>query len=161
MGIRATRWIVRRNCSASPAQLAWVFGSVAALSFLIGVAFALHGLWLVLPFVGVEVAAIAVAFLCYARHAADFERIDLADGRLQIEQVDAGVSSRWSFELPWAAVQIDQVGPARDVRVRICGQGRSVEIGRHLDQDRRRALASELARALRAAEPAPRLRPAA
>ncbi len=159
MGTRATRWIVRRNCSASPAQLAVAFGSVAALSFLIGVVFALHGLWLVLPFVGIEVAAIAAAFFCYARHAADFERIDLADGCLYIEHVQGGATRRWTFDLPWVGVRVEDAGLAGCARVMLEARGRSVEVGRHLDPERRRALADELAQALRAAALAARLHP--
>jgi uncharacterized membrane protein len=50
-------WMIKRNCSASPQQLAMVFASLVAVSFAFGVAFAAQGLWLVLPLVGIEMLA--------------------------------------------------------------------------------------------------------
>jgi len=62
-------WLVKRNCSASPRQLALVFGSLVAVSFAFGAGFAAQGLWMVLPFVGLELVAVAAAFICYGRSA--------------------------------------------------------------------------------------------
>ena len=52
------------------------------MSFAIRVAFALYGAWPILPFVGLEVAALAAAFHVNGRHATDYERIAFADGAL-------------------------------------------------------------------------------
>ena len=71
----ANTWLIKRNCSAGPRQLAMVFGSLVAVSFAFGLGFAAFGLWMVLPFVGLELIAVGAAFFCYGRHAADFERI--------------------------------------------------------------------------------------
>ena len=60
-------WLIKRNCSASPRQLAGVLVSVVVISFAFGVAFATQGLWMVLPFVGLEVLAVAAAFIFYGR----------------------------------------------------------------------------------------------
>lgn len=78
----ANSWLIKRNCSAGPAQLAVVFGSLVAVSFAFGVGFAIFGLWMVLPFVGIELIAVGAAFLCYGWHAADFERIEIAPGAI-------------------------------------------------------------------------------
>ena len=53
----------------SPAGLATAFAVLAALTLAIGVGFAVVGAWLVLPFAGLEVLMLAVAFLVYARRA--------------------------------------------------------------------------------------------
>jgi uncharacterized membrane protein len=90
-------WTVKRNCSASPAQLAAVFASIVGLSFIFGIAFATQGLWLILPFVGLELVAVAIAFFCYGRRAADYERITLSEGDLSIERVEGARATRWHF----------------------------------------------------------------
>jgi uncharacterized membrane protein len=38
------RWTIKRNCSATPRQLAWVFASLVAVSFVFGAGFAAFGL---------------------------------------------------------------------------------------------------------------------
>ena len=53
----------------SPAGLAMAFAALAVLTLAIGVGFALVGAWLVLPFAGLEVLMLGVAFFAYARRA--------------------------------------------------------------------------------------------
>jgi len=65
----ASRLILKRNCSMSPAGLAMALGALAALTLAIGVGFAFFGAWLVLPFAGLEVLMLAAAFFVYARRA--------------------------------------------------------------------------------------------
>ncbi len=138
-------WLLKRNCSASPSQLAAVFGSLVAVSFVFGVAFAALGLWMVLPFVGIELIAVAVAFFWYGRHAVDFERIELASDLLVVDRVDGSARHRWEFDARAVRVLVDE--KSRSVRVRLAAHGAAVEIGRHLREGSR----SELARELRAA----------
>lgn len=140
----AFRWTLKRNCSASPGQLALVFGSIVALSFLIGIAFAAFGLWLVLPFVGLELLAVAAAFLCYGRHAADFERIEFEGGEIRVERHDGGAVEKTRLAATWARVESERPG-----RLFLAAHGTRVEIGRHLTAWRRQRLATELKQALR------------
>jgi uncharacterized membrane protein len=53
----------------SPARLAVAFGALAAITLAIGVGFAMVGAWLVLPFAGLEVLMLSIAFFVYARRA--------------------------------------------------------------------------------------------
>jgi len=153
----ATTWLIKRNCSASPRQLAAVLLSLVAVSFTFGVGFAANGLWMVLPFVGLELLAVAVAFLCYGRHAADFERIELTDGRLSVEQIDAQRRREFSFVLPWVRVETSERGLAMGARVQVelVSEQRRVEVGRHLLDAKRKVLARELKTALRSAQARP------
>jgi uncharacterized membrane protein len=147
----AARWIIKRNCSASPRQLAFVFASIVLVSFAFGAAFAVHGLWLVLPFVGLELLAVAAAFFCYGRHAADFERIEFDAGQIRVERHEGGQIDEAQIAVPWARVEIDEVGRGwmRRVRLSIVSRGERIEVGRHLSDPRRRRLAQELRQALR------------
>lgn len=60
---------VKRHCSISPQGLLLVFAALAALSLGIATAFAALGAWLILPFAGLEVAALCAAFWVTARRA--------------------------------------------------------------------------------------------
>ena len=53
----------------SPAGLAVAFAALAAITLAIGAGFAMIGAWLVLPFAGLEVLALVVAYFVYARRA--------------------------------------------------------------------------------------------
>ena len=64
----------------SPAGLLGVFASLAAVTLGIGIGFALSGAWLVLPFAGLEVAALGAAFVLHAREIG----APGADGKTQI-----------------------------------------------------------------------------
>lgn len=145
-------WLIKRNCSASPRQLAIVLGSLVAVSFAIGVAFAALGFWMVLPFVGIEVVAVVAAFLFYGRHAADAERIALTGSALSVERIEADEIVRWQFDPAWVRVEVDEHGEAlgRRVRVHLAERGERLEVGRYLLDERRSELARELRNALNA-----------
>jgi uncharacterized membrane protein len=139
--------LLKRNCSLSPAGLARVFALLAAFSIAIGFGFAAFGAWLVLPFAGAEALALGVAFFVYARHAADYERIEFAGGRLTVEVADAERMSRYVLDPRAARVRVEQAGT--DARVLLRVAGRELELGRHLDDEARRELAVELEKRLR------------
>jgi uncharacterized membrane protein len=145
MNDHAICWTIKRNCSATPRQLALVLASIAAVSFAFGVAFAAHGLWLVLPFVGVELLALAAAFFVYARHAADYERIELRDGMLTVRRVEGTRATEWCARAAWARVGLEAA------HVYLIAHGRHIEVGRDLAPARRAVLARELGQALRSA----------
>jgi len=135
--------ILKRNCSISPAALAGVFVALAALLLAVGVAFAFAGAWLVLPFAGLEVVALAAVYLAYARHAADYERIELAAGRLTVEVAEAQRMSRYEMEARRARVCLENDG------VVLRGAGNELQLGRHLDAQRRAEFAAQLQKRLR------------
>lgn len=141
----ATCWTIKRNCSASPRQLALVFASIVAVSFAAGAAFAAQGLWLVLPFVGLEALAVAAAFFLYGRHAADHERIELRDGVITVRRVDGTRATEWRARSAWTRVE------AHGAHVYLAAHGARIEVGRHLAHERRAALARQLRQALQAA----------
>jgi uncharacterized membrane protein len=134
---------LKRNCSISPAGLAGVFLALALVVLLIGVGFAIAGAWLVLPFAGLEVLLLGAAYLLYARHAADYERIVLESGRLTVEVADAERTARYEMEARRARVCLE------DERVVLRGAREELELGRHLDAAGRARFAAELQKRLR------------
>ena len=135
--------ILKRNCSISPAGLAGVFGALAVVALAIGAGFALAGAWLVLPFAGLEVAALSAAYLAYARRAADYERIELSAGRLTVEVAQAQRLWRWQMEARRARVSMEHDW------VVLRGGGERLQLGRHLDARQRAEFAGELQKRLR------------
>lgn len=133
---------VKRNCSISPRVLLWLLAATALLSFGIGVGFALFGAWLILPFAGIEMVALAVAFYVNGRHAGDYERIALHEGMLSVEVRDANDVHVYRFNPHWVRLVMREGANARQVA--LVAHGKELEIGRHLDAPGRKLLAAEL-----------------
>ncbi len=144
---------LKRNCSISPAGLLAVFAALSLAVLAIGIGFAIAGAWLILPFVGLEIAALGVAFVRYARCAADYERIELDRDRLTVEVAEAQRTARYELD-PRRAQVVVESGAGYGARVWLsCRLGgaeeQTLEIGRHLDAASRVDFAAELSRRLR------------
>jgi len=143
---RNIHWFLKRNCSVTPSQLGWLYASLCVVSLTIGTFFWFHGAVLVLPFAWLELGAVGAAFLMFARHAADGERISLQGRRLVVELENAGRLSREEFDRNWVRVE-----PSTGDRslIELSGQGRKVNVGRFVRPELRPVLAQEIRRALR------------
>jgi uncharacterized membrane protein len=141
-------WFLKRNCSVTPAQLGWLYASLCAVTLAIGTFFWFQGAVLVLPFAWIELVAVGLAFLAYARHAADGEHILLQGKRLVVELENAGRLERAEFNREW--VRVEPSAGDRSL-IEVSGQGRRVNVGRYLRPELRPALARELRWALRGA----------
>jgi uncharacterized membrane protein len=139
-------WFLQRNCSVTPVQLAWLYASLCVVSLGIGTVFWWHGATLVLPFAWIELAAVGAAFVAYARHAADGERISLQGRQLVVELENAGRLERAEFDRDW--VRVEPSAADRSL-IEVSGRGRSVNVGRYVRPELRPALAQEIRRALR------------
>jgi uncharacterized membrane protein len=139
---------LKRNCSISPAGLLYVFAALSAAALAIGIGFAIAGAWLILPFAGLEVLGMGIAFVLYAKRAADYEKIELAGGRLTVEVTQAEQSCRYELDPRRAQVRLEK-GEGYGARVLLRGAERELEIGRHLDAGSRVEFAAELSRRLR------------
>lgn len=143
---QSIEWALKRNCSVSPAQLGWFYASLCVVCLGISVAFWTHGATMILPFAWLELAAIGAAFMFYARHATDGERISLQGARLVVELENAGRLERAEFHRDWVRVE-----PRSDDQslIEVSGRGRSVRVGRFVRPELRTVLAQEIRRALR------------
>lgn len=139
-------WLMKRNCSLSPRQVGWFYLSIVSLSLVIALFFLWQGAWLVLPFAGLELAGLGAALLVYGRHAADYERITLAEGKLVVETASGTSVTRQEFNPYWVRVELGD--SARALVVLRCGR-RSVRVGCFLDPHGRQEFAQELVSALR------------
>lgn len=106
----------------------------------------LQGFPLVIVFALLESAAVAAAFVAYARHATDCETLRLAGGRLQVELRCGGALHCSNLAVACLNVQRD----AAEGLIELRAPGQCLRIGRHLRPQARQALERELRAALRA-----------
>ena len=137
--------IARRNNSLSSSGRQLVFGFILVVSLGIAVGFSLvFGAWPILPFAGMEMAVLYVAFRYIDRHAADHERITIRGSKVAIEVHEGKTVTRAEMNRYWARV----VCEADASRLALRSHGREIEVGRHLCETERAGVARELAREL-------------
>ena len=138
-------WVLRRNCSLTPRQLCVAFALVGTTSMLVSLAWALSGAWIVLPFVAIELAVLAVAFVAYARHAADCERIILAGDKVSVEVFHGARFERSEIPRQWLRCGIDD---GQQGLVRLTSSRKEVRIGQFVGQADRKRFVEEFKTAL-------------
>lgn len=146
-GTIGLQWVLKRNCSLTPAQLFGTYLALCAVSLSIALGFTWHGASPVLAFAGIELLLVGAALLLYARHAADQERITLADGSLCVEHRRGQQTELTQFRAAWVRVEPRH---GEGSLVELSGDGRRSLVGRYLRPDLRAPLAQELRVALRA-----------
>ena len=100
------------------------------------------GAWPVMPFAGLEVALVFLAFHLVRLHDADFERLEIGAYEVRIESRDAASLTRFVAHRPWARVIVSERG-AR-CTLGLAYAGRTVQLGRLMSDEGRRKLADEL-----------------
>lgn len=146
-GAIGLQWVLKRNCSITPAQLFGTYLALCTVSLTIALAFTWQGASPVLAFAAIELLLVGAALLVYARHAADQERITLADGALSVEHQRGQQTERTQFRAAWVRVEPRH---GEGSLVELSGDGRQSFVGRYLRPEMRTPLAQELRAALRA-----------
>jgi len=139
--------VAKRNCSLQNAERWRVFWFLALVSGLIAVSFAALGAWLILPFAGLELAALYAALRQFERGCADYERIRLHGDHLLVECSMRGRSRRFESNRRWTQVVV--IRSPRICYVALRAHGREIEVGRLLGDEERLAAARRLQELLR------------
>ena len=135
--------VARPNCSLSPKGMVRVVVALAILPISVAVGFGLAGAWLVFPFAGLELLAVAYAFYIVNCHAEDYESVTIDGDYLAIEKRNYKKTSRIVFHRYWAQVVLRQA-PGGEQYLWLRSHGKEVEVGRHMDNEQRLTLAQEL-----------------
>jgi len=130
------------NRSLGPAARRWVLAGIAATILVIACAAAAIGAWLVMPFAGLEIAVLALAFHVVGVHDGDFERLEIGESEVRVESRDAERVVTFVGHRPWARVVFRERG-AR-CTLGLAYAGRMVPLGRLLSDEGRRRLAGQL-----------------
>ena len=138
-------WILKRNCSVTPRQMLLAYGALCGTSFAVACFFTWHGAWYVMCFALLEMTAVGAAFLVFARHATDRERVALDRDCLLIEVIEAERARQFRLDPRRARIE----SPIAYHRlIAIEQHGTRVEVGRFLPALKRQQFARELRSAL-------------
>jgi uncharacterized membrane protein len=149
-------WTLKRNCSMSPRQFASLIASLAIVSVGVASIFAYLGAWWILVFAFIEMAALLAAFVVYARHAGDYERIVVTPDAVIIEFNSGTEVVRQQAHPAFARVEYPVAAQAAggDSLIGLALGGKAVEVGRFVPHLKRESLAQEIRAHLLAARSA-------
>ena len=137
-------YTARRNNSLSTSGRRLVFVFILTVSLGIAAVFSLvFGAWPILPFAGLEMGVLYLAFRYIDRHAADYERITIRGDEVAVEVREGSEIRRFGLNRCWAQVVSDGAHFA------LRSHGREIEVGRHVCEERRVDLARDIRRELR------------
>ena len=153
------RITIRPNCSLSWRQSMLFLGTIAVPLLVVSVVLAIKGYWLVLPFAGLELAALFAALYIAAHAACRCEVISIDEEAVTVEKgrdrghgpEPVGPEQRTRFTRAWARVELAPGTERRHPhRLWISASGKRVEIGGFLADGEKAELAAELHRLLAA-----------
>jgi uncharacterized membrane protein len=146
------RLVIGPNASLSQSQ-AWAFmGLTCSVGLGIAGLFALRGFWPILPFAGLELAALGAALWVSLRRNRYREVISFTESTVCVEFGLVGHGANASVELPrsWTQVRLE-AGPYRNspTQLVLTYSGQRVVIGRCLTDEERGRLAVRIRELLR------------
>ena len=142
---REYRFILAPNRSISWSELLLFYFFTCIVALAIGLFFTLQGLWLVLPFSGLEMLALGLALYVTSRKVYRREVITLDSDRIRVEKGAQQVDQSWEFRTPWVSIS-DDSGNQRSGRRRLVigACGNCVEVGSFLANWEKEELAFQL-----------------
>jgi uncharacterized membrane protein len=113
-------------------------------ALVIGFGFASVGLWLVLPFTGLEIAAL-VSLIYYVAHKCHrIEVIYFDTHRIRVERGYRSPKSRWTSDKFWTRLIIGKPTLGHPLRLFLRGRDEQIEIGAFLNNNDKQKLLDEL-----------------
>ena len=147
---RNWRIVIRPNRSLTRRQLQLAFLGIAVVCLGIASAFAVIGLWPILPFAGFEVIVVGVGLYLSAAGGQATEVVSVGGETVAVEKGRRQVSRRWEMQRAWAQVRLlppkIRWYPSRLV---LRSHGKALELGGFLNEQERQQLAGQLRRAIR------------
>jgi len=147
-----TRLVIGPNASLTPRQALWFMASISVLGLGIAMVFTVLGFWLVLPFAGLELAALGAALWVSLRRNRYREVLCFEADQLAVEfgAVGVGVQQRIVWPRGWTRAFLERGAHRHDpLRLVLACSGQQLEIGRCLTDPEREQLCMRLKELLR------------
>ena len=141
----AWRIVLFPNCSISWRDLVLFYLFTCVVALAIGIFFTLQGMWLVLPFSGLEMLALGYCLYLTSRKVYRREVITLDRHCTRVEKGVQQVRESWEFETPWVRLVDERTGArGRRRKLALGSHGNYVEVGEFLDNSEKDRLAFQL-----------------
>lgn len=142
-------FIIKPNQAMSWKSLLLVYFVISFITITIGVAFFLKGLTLILPFSGLEILLLGIAFYVSAWKGGVQEVLSITEKNIIFERGRHSPDTRKEFQRAWVKVILERSGISwYPSRLLLRSHGHKLEIGRFLNEQERQGLAQELQQTL-------------
>lgn len=143
-------FVVKPNQAVSWRTLMLIYLGITTVTLCIGISFYANGLTLILPFSGIEVLALGLAFYVTAWRGGSREVIRIHSDSLIVESGHREVVNREVFQRAWVKVVLERSWNSwYPSRLLLRSHGRQMEIGRFLNEQERQGFALLLREALK------------
>ena len=140
------KMMTRPNCALSIAEQKRVFIVIALFTLTVAGGFSMAGAWLVMPFAGFELLALAAALIYLNGNAENYESVTVSGDALVIERSIRKQVERFEFNRHWVRIVAKTFPESKQQLISFSSHGREVEFGRYMSHEQRQALAHELKR---------------
>lgn len=139
------QFVIRPNRALGGSEALACYGIICATSLAIAISFLWIGLWVVLPFAGLELLALGAAFYYCYRRSSICEMITVCEDRVKVIS-DLNRPGRYrEFIRGWTQVDLVRAWhPWYPSRLTIGSHGKQMEIGGFLTEPERVQLAMDL-----------------
>lgn len=142
---RAYRLILSPNCSISWRELIFFYLITCFLALFIGLFFAVQGMWLVLPFSGLEMLALGTGLYIVSRNAHRREVISLDEQQVVVEKGIDKLDQSWAFKTHWTRLKVAEKAGIHEGKILSLGShGEYVVVGEFLSKNEKDDLAFRL-----------------
>ena len=136
---------LRPNCSLTHRTATLFFLGIATVSLGIAGSFAAAGYWPILPFAGLELAALGAALVLSMRQGRMRELIRVDESNVTVRKSHGDQVHEYEFQRPWTRVHLQRSSAGNwPSRLSLRSMGRSVEIGSFLTDEERDGLRGRL-----------------
>lgn len=140
-----SEFIIRPNHSLSARGTIGAITVFALVLGLISIRLAYMGYWLIIPFLLLDLVAVAFAFYYIRKKCCIHETVKIDDKQLFIEHHELRNAQSWGFDLPWVQVKLQKhAHPWQPSRLLIGSHGKWIELASFLTDEERAALSNEL-----------------
>lgn len=136
---------LRPNCSLTRRTATIFFLCIATVSLGIAGSFAAAGYWPILPFAGLELAALGAALSFSMRRGRMRELIRVDESNVTVSKSHGDQVHEYEFQRPWTRVHLQRSSAGNwPSRLSLRSMGRSVEVGAFLTDEERDGLRGRL-----------------
>jgi uncharacterized membrane protein len=132
---------MKRNCALTPKQLFQFYAVLVFFSLLVGIGFLIAGVWMIIIFTCIELSALTLGFLIYARHALDYEEIEINGTILRITKFIGSKTKEYELNSRWTQIVLLKDKPKIFV---LSSEKQNIELGQFVTQDQLPQIISEI-----------------
>lgn len=117
---------------------------ISMVVFMVAMGAAAIGAWLIVPFAGIEILLVWLAFHVVAKHEMDYESLVVTDSEFRWERRDGSKVEKLEGSTHWASVSRAKKKVDADAIYLFYG-GKAVSVGRLMNAAEKRALGAKMA----------------